>query len=184
MIVADNKTKEQLPVKAVETDCPKGTHDAGCCKYGHAVYAASRQLEADPKKEWFYFADDDVYVRADRLKKRVSKRRITKWPVAKGLLGCGPGGDDKCDGICGGGGFLLNREGLLKLVGNNTREQFVERYMKACLHCANYGDLAVSKLIKDSGVKLENMRGLHPWRLDKPRFIDEMNSAYPPITFQ
>mmetsp|Transcript_112417 Transcript_112417/g.177752 ORF Transcript_112417/g.177752 Transcript_112417/m.177752 type:complete len:715 (-) Transcript_112417:60-2204(-) len=178
MIVADKAGK--LPVKLVETDCNSGNHDVGCCKFGHAVFAASKHLETDPKLEWFYFADDDVYVRPIHMKRRLAKRRVTKWPVAKGLLGCS---NDKCHGICGGGGFLLNRKGLLKLVGNHTLKSFVDKYMKSCLYCSHWGDLAVSKMILDKGVKLENMQGLHPWRLDKTNFIDQLRSAHPPVTF-
>lgn len=78
---------------------------------------------------------------------------------------------------------MLNRKGLLKLVGNHTRESFVRLYLKSCVHCNNWGDLAVSKMIRDSKVKLESMKGLHPWRLGKPQFIDQVRSSYPPITF-
>merc|ERR1719487_2127576 len=181
MVVADKKTDVHVPVRLEETDCARGSHDAGCCKYGHAVFAASQRLPEMQTLEWFYFADDDVYVRPDALKKRLLKRRITKWPVAKGLLGCA-NDQPQCSGICGGGGFLLNRKGLLQLVGSHTRESFVKLYMKSCMYCAHWGDLAVSKMIKDSKVKLENIKGLHPWRLGKPQFIDQLRSAYPPVT--
>jgi len=181
LVVADKKTKDEPAVQIGETPCPRGSHDVGCCKYGHAVFLASLRLKEDASFEWFYFADDDVYVRPDALKRRLSKRRVTKWPVAKGLLGCAneaPG----CSGICGGGGFLLNAKGLLKLVGDHTRESFVKLFMKSCTHCSHWGDLAVSKMIKDSNVKLETMLGLHPWKLAKPAFIDQLRSAHPPVT--
>lgn len=179
MVVADVKTNVHVPVRLVETDCARGSHDAGCCKYGHAVYAASERLAEEQSFEWFYFADDDVYVRPDAMKKQLAKRRITKWPIAKGLLGCA---NDVCDGICGGGGFLLNRKGLLKMVDGETRTSFVQKYMDSCTRCSHWGDLAVSMMIKDRKIKLENMKGLHPWRLDHPSFLAELKGVRPPFT--
>lgn len=179
MVVADKKTEDNVPVRLVETDCARGSHDAGCCKYGHAVFAASERLAEEQSLEWFYFADDDVYVRPDVMKAKLAKRRITKWPIAKGLLGCS---NDKCSGICGGGGFLLNRKGLLKLVANETRKSFVQKYMNACSYCSHWGDLAVSTMIKEREIKLENMKGLHPWRLERQKFLDELKSVRAPFT--
>merc|ERR1711924_268634 len=71
-------------------------------------------------------------------------------------------------------------KGLSKLVGKHTRESFVK--MMTCAYCSHWGDLAVSKMIMDSNVKLENMAGLHPWRLGKPQFIDALRSGTPPVT--
>jgi len=171
MFVADKKTDVEVAGHLVETDCPKGSHDAGCCKYGHAVYAAAQRAE---EFEWFYFADDDVYVRPDAMAKRLGKRRVTKWPVAKGLLGCG---NEKCGGICGGGGFMLNRKGLQTLVSNMDKTTFVGAMMSNCTYCSHWGDLAISRLIEKSGLKLEMMKGLHPWRLQGQKFKDMLFSG-------
>lgn len=179
MIVADQKTEDHVPFRLEETDCERGSHDVGCCKFGHAIYLAAQRLNDKHNFEWFYFADDDVYVRPDTMKTQLAKRRITKWPIAKGLLGCA---NDQCSGLCGGGGFLLNRKGLQKIVGNLTKQQFVRQSMQLCSDCDHWGDLAVSKLIKDRDIKLENMKGLHPWRLDYDKFLEELSGPRPPIT--
>merc|ERR1712039_52674 len=77
-------------------------------------------------------------------------------------------GNSSCQGICGGGGYVLSRWAIEAMVGHPTpmsRKAFVATQMQHCRKCGTWADLALSQVMLQLGGKIQriNWGELHGW---------------------
>jgi len=114
--------------------------------------------------EWLLVVDDDVYVFVDRLRQTLKNMDASK-PMVYGSTGCG-----KCangsTGLCGGGGYALSRQSLLKMAsakegpisvdaGNAYREHMMKNPN------SEWADVRFGCVARESNLELVNVRGMH-----------------------
>ena len=134
------------------TGCPDN-HDGESCKEKHLLKIAWKR-----DIEWVWILNDDHYVFPTAVK-RALQAYDPELPVILGTPGCG---DDKCGGMCGGGGELISR-GALKRMFEKGSDNFDQEYNASIVKCDFWGDLATSETAKHHGVSLESIRGVYGW---------------------
>jgi len=164
--------KSELPGSDVEeTRCPHGHGKGGCCKVIESQILAQQRMEKDPSLEWAFFSDDDVYLQPNAVAAAVRAeakkyKDLAGKPLAFGIFGCGT---RTCSGLCGGGGFALNRLALQALAQDNPAKLLNEE-MAYCTQCEEWADQASSMLWKEKGITLKTMKGLNGWFMEEDVF--------------
>jgi len=152
------------------TNCPAHTHESGCCKWGMAVEHIYKKMAAEPDIDWAYVADDDTYVRTDMVRRMVDAHSDPDdTGVVLAVLGCGPVKEPCAGGICGGGGFAVNRMAVYKAAGFKLREVEPQE-VALCHQCGEWADLAIWKFFLGHGVEMRNQANLYPFKLNKIGF--------------
>ncbi len=101
--------------------------------------------------DWIMFADDDAYMLPDNVQ-RMIMRTIEIEKNLTTVFACAVCGSEECWGICGGGGYLMNRETLFEIVNGGNKTAFpsirdeTAFYDKRCGQC---GDLSIARVIED-----------------------------------
>lgn len=101
----------------LKSDCEQG-YFSGICRLGFAIQFVYEKGLTDPewmKYEWYLLADDDVYILPDNLQRMIIALGDTAGFENKAY--CLPGCvTDFCVGYCGGGGILLSRYVIERIV--------------------------------------------------------------------
>lgn len=157
-----------------ETKCPPHSHwEGACCKWAEGVILAQERMQNNPKLKWAFFSDDDVYLRPAAIASALQAQEASAdKPLALGIFGCNtPGG---CSGLCGGGGFAMNRAALQRLAANDP-VSFINAEMNQCRKCDQWADQAISMVWKDRGVEMHQLEGLNGWMMKEDQFISTLN---------
>jgi len=144
--------------------------------------------------QWVLVVDDDVFVFAERF--RATLRTIDPHvPEVYGLPGCGDCGGGR-KGFCGGGGYIISRQNLLKMtnfkmtnvtegaeapLSNDTRDGFLEHFMRPPM--SNWCDVRFGCVAQDVGLKLKEVRGLYmdQLKVDEKETVALESARDPPL---
>jgi len=186
LFVAISDKKRQVPLgtqdmnlpgtRVEETKCPPHSHwEGACCKWAEGVIFAQEKMEQNPKLKWAFFSDDDVYLRPGAIASVLRTHEASpEKPLALGIFGCNtPGG---CTGLCGGGGFAMNRAALQRLAGKDP-VSFLNAEMSQCMKCDKWADQAISMVWADRGVEMQQLQGLNGWMMKEDQFINTLNNG-------
>lgn len=169
------KQNANLPGTQVEeTKCPPHSHwEGACCKWAEGVIFAQEKMEQNPNLKWAFFSDDDVYLRPSAIASALRTQKVApEKPLALGIFGCTtPGG---CSGLCGGGGFAVNRAALQRLAGKDP-VSFLNEEMSMCMKCDRWADQAISMVWLDKGVEMRQLEGLNGWMMKEDQFLTQLN---------
>ncbi|CAE8633971.1 unnamed protein product, partial [Polarella glacialis] len=85
-------------------------------------------------------------------------------------------------GLCGGGGYAVSRQSLLKLISNPST------YVQDLMHTPGadtYCDVAVACMAEERELKVERLPGLYPWHMDnRTQFQSTLESLSPlPLSY-
>jgi len=182
---SDCKANSNLPgCRVHETQCPPHSHwEGACCKWAEGIINAQEQMAHNPHLKWAFFSDDDVYLRpkavADAL--RAHDLQVDpKKPQALGIFGCTtPGG---CGGLCGGGGFAINRAAADRMASKDPVALLNEE-MSWCSKCDRWADQAVSMIWKDRGIEMQQLPGLNGWIMKEDVFKQQLVNGNPNLLF-
>jgi len=171
-----------------ETDCPPHSHGKGaCCKWAKGLQFAQQRMEQNPLLNWAFFADDDVYLRTDAIASML-KSHDTEKPVALGIFrcqdaqrNCPPGKEPT--GLCGGGGVAMNRAAMAFLATGDKAGWLMEQEMNHCKKCGNWADIALSMVLKERGIEMRNVEGLHEQLLEEHAFREELTHGKPRLGY-
>lgn len=157
-----------------ETRCPPHSHwEGACCKWGEGVISAQEKMEQNPNLKWAFFSDDDVYLRPAAISSVLRKQEVSPdKPLALGIFGCGTAGG--CSGLCGGGGFAVNRAALQRLAGKDPAS-FLNEEMSYCMKCERWADQAISMVWHDKGVEMRQLEGLNGWMMKEDQFLSQLS---------
>eukprot|EP00929_Paragymnodinium_shiwhaense_P072263 TRINITY_DN36678_c0_g1_i2.p2 TRINITY_DN36678_c0_g1~~TRINITY_DN36678_c0_g1_i2.p2 ORF type:complete len:386 (-),score=75.65 TRINITY_DN36678_c0_g1_i2:184-1341(-) len=154
------------------TGCLKNSHEFGvCCKYAAAVYAAYQWMKVARNVSWAYFTDDDAYVNVQALTARLRLLPLA-GPQLVGTFGCE---SRHCSGLCAGGGFAMNREGLEKMLRHPAvleQDALLEEQAAQCKRCGKWADQAISEIARQRGLYNVELDGLHAWLMTKSDFLE------------
>jgi len=163
--------------------CEDGhTQNAGMsCKEATAL-AEGHKLGAD----WIVFGATDMYIFTKRIEEMLEKEDSSK-PQILGIFGCGEGKycEDHKAGLCGGGGYLISRGALEKMVGN--KKGATQSYVQECIDTSigvggNWSDQVTACVARRSHVKEVQIQGLYGWRLDSEEIYKEKIASSNPTT--
>ncbi|CAE8607759.1 unnamed protein product [Polarella glacialis] len=165
--------------KVQGTECSDDRYVGLTCIEAHIhLFAAQEAGEFD----WLFVVDEDVYVQVQNLKEVLSYLD----PFAPRLYGTPGCGGDVCKkvgaGLCGGGGYAVSRQSLLKLISNPST------YVQDLMHTPGadtYCDVAVACMAEERELKVERLPGLYPWHMDnRTQFQSTLESLSPlPLSY-
>lgn len=132
------------------------------CKEAHIL-----EVGFAKSAEWLVRVDDDSYVDTGLLERALSSLagEASQGPVVLGIaLGCGKDIRAFCPkvtmsgGICGGGGYALNRAAIsmLQSVGWSQMLQEYTSYYQRGIY---YGDIVTSCVLMDRGMEIRQLYG-------------------------
>lgn len=130
-------------------------HAGGACKDAVGLKAAY-----DAGAQWVVLLGPDNYVFP-----RVVEERLQRYdhaqPHVLGIKGCG-----KCDGggLCGGGGQLVSRGAVEKMLEPGFETYLKEQQCEGRTGSGVFGDIATCRVAFKRGFKVEQMAGLYAWR--------------------
>lgn len=184
MAVSDKKrvsTRGGEPGSQVEeTRCPPHSHwEGACCKWAEGVILAQRRMERNPNLKWAFFSDDDVYLRPSAVASTLRAYETTR-PLALGIFGCNTASG--CTGLCGGGGFAMNRAAVHRLAHEDPAT-FLKEEMGYCQKCERWADQAISMIWRDKGVEMRQLPGLHGWQMKDTDFRQQLSNGSPNLLF-
>mmetsp|Transcript_17495 Transcript_17495/g.55075 ORF Transcript_17495/g.55075 Transcript_17495/m.55075 type:complete len:361 (+) Transcript_17495:75-1157(+) len=122
--------------------------------------------------QWLVIVGEDNWVDTVRMEGALRNHSVGlrgAEPAALGIVGCG-GGLAFCPevtefvGLCGGGGYAINRAALQALL---KRGKDALRKEYAGMAAYQYGDVASSCALRRRGVQLMDMPSLHGWAIEK-----------------
>jgi hypothetical protein len=125
------------------------------CKEGQALI---RSVDLD--FDFAFFINDVVLVRPRLLEQELQKMH-TSSEEAFGITGCYA---KDVPGFCGGGGYAISKGAIEKMI-NGDPDLFYEKYMDFA-HQVQWSDITTSHFLEESGIQLQTMEGLMPWRTD------------------
>ena len=132
--------------------CKVGYNEAACKNGDMISYAYDFLRRAQGEFiDWVFFADDDVYIFPDNLQRMIMSLGPTavRSRAVWAQNGCVV---DRCVGICGGAGFFTNRESLFWIqegLDTSRYERLGDEAASFAKQCGSFGDLAISRVIKD-----------------------------------
>ena len=140
------------------------------CKKADMIVVAYEILKKNGGEawDWFMFADDDALIIPDNLQRGImrlddiSKEKTAVW----GSLDCAL---VECRGICGGGGFFMNRDTLMQINEKGDKLKYptfrdeIDAYHFPCGKC---GDLAITEgLLNIRNIPVHQFfQGNHIWK--------------------
>eukprot|EP00929_Paragymnodinium_shiwhaense_P046698 TRINITY_DN23763_c0_g1_i1.p1 TRINITY_DN23763_c0_g1~~TRINITY_DN23763_c0_g1_i1.p1 ORF type:complete len:470 (-),score=63.28 TRINITY_DN23763_c0_g1_i1:145-1554(-) len=169
------------------TPCKAHSHDGACCKVAHAIYDSYARIQHSLKifgaaPKFVFFSDDDSFLVVQNIRERL--RNLQPSRQVWGLFGCGTG---KCNGLCGGGGFILSVESIYALVLHDQgfkRHDFVEEFAAYCQMCNYWGDQAFSMLARNRQMPMKDMRGMHGWVMSHESMTTSLaDKHFMPLTY-
>ena len=139
---------------------------------------------------WLLIVDDDTYVVVDRFASLLD-RLDPHHPVVYGSPGCGNCGQNRT-GLCGGGGYFISRNNLLKMAGLTDQQPvmpsvahaFIEHFMQEPDRV--WCDVRFGCVAQDMGLRLINQQGLYGNPLideNEEKRIIRLEQSYPPLVF-
>jgi hypothetical protein len=184
MAVSDKKRVsvrgDEPGTQVEETRCPPHSHwEGACCKWAEGVILAHKRMERNPTLKWAFFSDDDVYLRPAAVASSLRSYE-TDHPLALGIFGCNTASG--CAGLCGGGGFAMNRAAVKRLA-NEDPVTFLKEEMGYCSRCERWADQAISMIWRDKGVEMRQLPGLHGWKMKDTDFQKQLNNGSPNLLF-
>lgn len=184
MAVSDKKRVsahgDEPGTQVEETRCPPHSHwEGACCKWAEGVILAQRRMESNPKLKWAFFSDDDVYLRPSAVATALRSYE-TSQPLALGIFGCSTAGG--CQGLCGGGGFAMNRAAVQRMADEDP-VTFLQEEMGYCQKCEKWADQAISMIWRDKGVEMRQLPGLHGWKMKDTDFQEQLSNGSPNLLF-
>jgi len=168
--------------------------DHSCGLACRTSFGLEHAAEMMPKADWFFVADDDLYVMTANVRHMLTKYNASV-PIALGIVGCGR--DEKlCEdhkgGFCGGGGYVMSRAALRAMVSEvkdaqsepSLRREMIEA--TADWNLTNgYDDTAATCVMKRRGIQVEDIKGLYAWappKVTNPQaFYEHAISSVDPI---
>jgi len=160
--------------KVQGTECFDDRYVGLTCIEAHIhLFAAQKAGEFD----WLFVVDEDVYVQVQNLKEVLSYLD----PFAPRLYGTPGCGGDVCKkvgaGLCGGGGYAVSRQSLLRMISNHST------YVRDLMHTPGadtYCDVAVACMAEERELKVERLPGLYPWYMhNRTQFQSTLESLSP-----
>mmetsp|Transcript_38133 Transcript_38133/g.121497 ORF Transcript_38133/g.121497 Transcript_38133/m.121497 type:complete len:432 (-) Transcript_38133:63-1358(-) len=135
--------------------------------YGGVTCKEEEVLETgyDRGAEWLVVLGEDHYVDVPALESYLASRGTSTKPLALGIVGCGQG-NKNCDfcgevvdsgGLCGGGGYMLNRATLAAVFADgiaSVRSEYADQ-------AGGYGDITTSCALLKRDIQLENIGDHH-----------------------
>jgi len=125
--------------------------------------ASDLQLMNRTDFDWLLVVDDDVYVFVDRVRDTLNNVKASDARVY-GVPGCGDCAGGK-HGFCGGGGYILSRQSLLKMaastsapVSQEAGTAFLEHMMKN--RGSDWADVSFGCVAMEKGLELESVQGM------------------------
>jgi hypothetical protein len=118
--------------------------------------------------DWIMFADDDAYLLPDNVQRMIQALgptavdEIGVWAIA----GCV---HDECKGICGGGGYLMNRKTLFLMQEGGDKTAFPtlrDETNKFDIECGRCGDLTIARVMTDHRhitIRPYPVEGIYVW---------------------
>ena len=171
LIFVSSQTSDGSPDIFVST-CPEGYWEDSC-KRADMMTFAGEYLRRPGKEavDWIYFMDDDAYILPDNIQRKI------KWLVDSGLnlraiFGLDVCNYEECKGICGGGGYFMNRESMFSVIegGDKTRFQTLRDETQFYDEkCGRAGDLTISRAVEDfHGIPITTFPfgGIYIWEWD------------------
>lgn len=139
---------------------------------------------------WLLIVDDDTYVVVDRFSSLLD-RLDPHQPAVYGVPGCGNCGQNRT-GFCGGGGYFISRNNLLKMAGLTDQQPvmpsvahaFIEHFMQEPDRV--WCDVRFGCVAQDMGLRLINQQGLYGNPLsdeNEEKRIIRLEQRYPPLVF-
>jgi hypothetical protein len=129
------------------SDCDNG-YLSGVCRLAFSIDLAYAKLRFDPEwisMEWILFADDDVYVLPDNLQRMILKSGLDP-NNSPGVLCVPECIIERCRGFCGGGGIIMSRHTITRIVEERDANRFktLREEMEANEPiCGRYHDVSV-----------------------------------------
>jgi len=164
-------------------------HDVGlACRDGFALKLAA---EIMPEADWIFIADDDLYVITSNVR-RILAQYDAKVPITLGITGCGPNCcEDHNGGLCGGGGYAISRAALHAMLHKTQSVEPDIPLSKKLEEAAQdehltdgWDDIAMSCVMKRSGIQLQELEGLYgfgPEQQDPHDFFTQAISSMSPM---
>jgi len=162
------------------SSCTEGYREDSC-KRAHIntmVYNFLR-TPAGERFNWVQFVDDDVYLLPDNLQRMIQELATTGEgsPIVHAINACI---HEACRGICGGGGYLMNRRAVFTVEEGRNRTAFsslrkeIDQYDEPCGRC---GDLAIARIMADRNITIRSYpHEAFVWKFDEsksPNGLDE-----------
>ena len=155
-----------------QTTCPMGYREDSC-KRADMVTIAGGYLRRPENSvfDWIFFIDDDAFILPDNVQ-RVIMEGIKKEKNLTAVFAISGCVHDKCGGICGGGGYYMNRDTLFHVLNSGNKTLFpsireeTDFYDAQCGRC---GDLTIARAIVDFHsvpVKPYPTGGIYVWGID------------------
>lgn len=130
--------------------------------------------------DWLLVVDDDTYVFPERLREELHKKNGSNAEVY-GVAYCGDCGHGR-KGFCGGGGYVLSRQSLLKMAGssdapvsNEAGRAFVKHFMRG--PNSEWCDVRFGCVAQETGLKPVDMQGLYGNGVLGPKGIGTYDKA-------
>jgi len=149
--------------------CPMGYWEDSC-KRADMMTIAGGYLRRPGMEvfDWIFFLDDDAFILPDNIQRVIMEgmKQEKNQTAVFGIDGCV---HDACRGICGGGGYYMNRETLFHVLHSGDKKLYpslrdeTDFYDEQCGRC---GDLTITRAMVDfHGVPLKRypMNGIYVW---------------------
>ena len=150
IIVGSKDTDDMTDV--IPSQCPKQSVGNTCKRAEMSSIAVDYLKSAEGKGfNWVIFLQDDMYLLPDNLQRIIvnlgydSAHERRAW----GAKGCGY---QKCGGFCGGGGWLTNRDTLIRLheeIDHSKYSTLIEESKIYENDCGDFGDLVMARLFEE-----------------------------------
>jgi len=175
-VLAGELDKHLPGTQVEETKCPPHDHwEGACCKNAEGVISAHEKMQRNSKLKWAFFSDDDVYLRPPAIASALREHGASpETPLALGIFGCATAGG--CSGLCGGGGFAMNRAAV-QLLAAKDPVGFLNEEMNSCRKCDGWADQALSTLWRDKGIEMRQLEGLNAWRMPQDKFMSQLKKG-------
>lgn len=176
LIMIGDKPNATLGISVADKcEVGRGQHGSShICKLFYGLVTAHRRMQRRGIP-WLFVTDDDMYVlprNVNERLRRLSRTLTGNRSYALGCIGCGEG--ENCrgmGGLCGGCGMALNLQALEDIIGAYSDDEFVNRGVSvaASSEASNqknqWGDMAISCLLRNQKCTFYDLDGLYGWGL-------------------
>lgn len=142
--------------------------------------------------EWLLVADDDTYVFGSRLRE-VLRQMDSRKAAVYGRMDCGNCGHG-ARGLCGGGGYIVSRQSLLKMASSTTAPVSRESgaaFVDSMMHDPDmiWCDVRFGCVAQEKGLEAVDLKGLygngitdekvHYDQLEEGKVVDLTSDKFP-----